>query len=193
MSRLRDVMDEVVEHNGGRVVTSMNEGDRTIAVFREASSAALAALELHDRVGREAFPPSIDVRLRAAIAVGEAAVVDGVYLGAVVDFVVRLRSSAAPGSTVTSEGTAELLLGLVGRGRQHRSARESSRAPTCPRACRCSGSLGLAQSTRRVSESQPAERHCAASSLSAPVPEPTVSRLAIAAEAVDCTRPRCCA
>jgi class 3 adenylate cyclase len=115
MSRLRDVMDEVVEHKGGRVVTSMNEGDRTIAVFREASSAALAALELHDRGAREAFPPSINVRLRTAIAVGEAAVVDGVYLGAVVDFVVRLRSSAAPGSTVTSEATAELLLGLVGR------------------------------------------------------------------------------
>jgi class 3 adenylate cyclase len=115
MSRLRDVMDEVVGAGGGRVVTSMNEGDRTVAVFREASTAALSALELHDRVAREPFPPGIVVRLRVALAVGEAAVLDGVYIGAVVDHVIRLRSLAAPGTTVTSEATGELLVGLVGR------------------------------------------------------------------------------
>lgn len=115
MGRLREVRDEVVAQRGGRVVTSMNEGEHTIAVFREASAAALAALELHDRVGVEAFPPDIRVRLQAAVAIGEASLVDGVYTGAVVDQVVRLRSAAAAGSTITTEATAELLLGLVGR------------------------------------------------------------------------------
>ena len=114
MTRLRDVRDEAVQRGGGRIVTSMNEGDRTIAVFREASSAALAALDLHDGLARLVLPPGIDVRLRAAIAVGEATLVDGVYTGAVVDLVLRLRSSAGPGMTITTEATAELLVGLVG-------------------------------------------------------------------------------
>jgi class 3 adenylate cyclase len=114
MTRLRDVVGHVIDEGGGHVVTSMNEGDRTIAVFREVSAAATAALALHDRVAEEHFPPGISVRLRAAIVVGEVTLVDGVYTGAVVDQVVQLRSKAAPGTTVTSESTAELLVGLVG-------------------------------------------------------------------------------
>lgn len=114
MTRLRDLRDETVQRGGGRIVTSMNEGDRTIAVFREASSAALTALDLHDGLAREVLPPGFDVRLRSAIAVGEAVLVDGVYTGAVVDLVLRLRSSAEPGMTLTTEATAELLVGLVG-------------------------------------------------------------------------------
>lgn len=116
MSRLRDLRDTVIEAGGGQVVTSMNEGDRTIAVFDAASSAALAALAMHERVAAEAFPPGMQVRLRIAVAVGEAKPVDGVYTGAVVDQVVRLRGAAEPGTTITSEGTAELLLELVGQG-----------------------------------------------------------------------------
>ena len=114
MRRLRDVRDEVVGQRGGRVVMAMNEGD-TIAAFREASAAALAALDLHDRVAREPFPPGIEVRLHAAIAVGEAARVDGIYTGAVVDKVLRLRSVAKPGGTITSQSTADMLLDRVGR------------------------------------------------------------------------------
>src|SRR4051812_47868841 len=72
MRRLRDVGDEVIDTGGGRVVTSMNEGDRVIAVFREASAAATAALTLQDRLAPQPFPPGIQVRLRAAIALGAA-------------------------------------------------------------------------------------------------------------------------
>jgi hypothetical protein len=116
MSRLRDVQDDVVESHGGHVATSMNEGNRMIAVFRDASAAASAALALHDRVAEEPFPPGIEVRLQASVAVGEAVLVDGVYGGAVVDHVLGLRGSAAPGSTITSEPTAELLVGMIGQG-----------------------------------------------------------------------------
>ncbi len=115
MMRLRDVRDEVVDHRGGRVVSSMNEGDRTIAVFHEASAAALAALDMHDRLAAERFPPGFDVRVRIAVAVGDAVVADGAYTGAVVDQVLGLRSAADPGTTITSESTGELLLGMVGR------------------------------------------------------------------------------
>ena len=78
----------------------MNEGDRTIAVFREASAAA-ARRARAARPCRDARPSrrGLDVRLRIAIAVGEAELVDGVYTGAAVDHVLGLRSIAAPGAT----------------------------------------------------------------------------------------------
>ena len=115
MIRLRDVRDEIVQRRGGQVVTSMNEGDRSIIVFAEVSAAALAALDLHDGLAREAFPPGIDVVLSAAVVVGESRPSNGVYSGVLVDHLLRLRSIAEPGTTITSEATAELLVGLVGR------------------------------------------------------------------------------
>jgi serine/threonine protein kinase len=115
MTRLRDHRDTVVERHHGRVVSSMNEGDRTIAVFREASGAALAARDLHDELTVDQFPPGFDVRLRIAVAVGEAMLTDGAYTGAVVDHVLALRTLAEPGATLVPEATAELLVGLVGR------------------------------------------------------------------------------
>jgi hypothetical protein len=114
MQRLRDIRDDVVERNGGLVVTTMNEGDRTFVVFRQASAAATAAIELHERCAQERLPGGGPVQLRAALAVGEATMVDGLYTGSVVDSVVRLRALASPGSTVVAEPTAEFLVGLVG-------------------------------------------------------------------------------
>jgi hypothetical protein len=110
MARLADVIAQVLERRGGRVVGTMNEGDRTIAVFPSGSDAAVAALELHDRVQQAAFPAGIDVRLRAAIEIGRADLVSGAYVGAPVDRVRWLASIGAPGATLTSEATAELLI-----------------------------------------------------------------------------------
>jgi hypothetical protein len=92
----------------------MNEGDRSIVVFPSAIDAARAALDLHDRVASESFPPGIVVRLQAAVAVGEPSLADGVYGGAIIDQVLRLRALAGPGTTVVPEPTAELLVELVG-------------------------------------------------------------------------------
>jgi hypothetical protein len=110
MARVADLLAQVVERRGGRIVTTMNEGDRTIAVFSEGSEAALAALELQQSVERETFPAGIDVQLRAAVEIGKADLVNGSYSGAPVDRVRWLGSIAAPGATLTSEATAELLL-----------------------------------------------------------------------------------
>jgi serine/threonine-protein kinase len=112
MDRLGDMRDAVVDHFGGRVVTTSDE-DPAMAVFREASKAALAALELHDRIANGIFPPGVDVRLRAAVEIGEGALVGTRYTGAVVDRVRGICELAAPGATVTSDRTAELLVDLV--------------------------------------------------------------------------------
>ena len=113
MRRLRDARDEVIGQRGGRVVMAMNEGD-TIAAFSEVSAAALAALDLHDRVAAElsardrCSSPCCDRGRRGSV-------VDGIYTGAVVDKVLRLRSVAGPGVTITSRSTADMLVDRVGR------------------------------------------------------------------------------
>ena len=94
----------------------MNEGDRTIAVFREASAAALAALALHDDVAAAVFPPDIDVRLRAAVGVGEAVLRRRrLQRGGRRPGRRAPRGGRARARPSRSEATAELLLGLVGR------------------------------------------------------------------------------
>jgi hypothetical protein len=115
MTRLRDLLAEAAEASRGTVVGSMNEGERAIAVFEDARLAALAAIDLHERVEREHFPPAVDVRLRVAVSVGDAELVDGAYTGAVVEHLVGLRELAAPGATIASESAAEALVDAVGR------------------------------------------------------------------------------
>ena len=109
-ARFADLLAQVVESRGGRVVTSM---DRSISVFAEESSAARAALALQDALESDSVSSSVDVRLRVAIEVGETELVDGVYTGAAVDRVQWLGSVAAPGAIITSEATAELLIGRL--------------------------------------------------------------------------------
>jgi hypothetical protein len=108
MTRLNDLLSGVVESTGGRIVSSMNEGDRTIAVFRDRAAAVRAAVTIQERVDARDSVVGASVRLRVAVDVGEAELVDGAYAGAAVDRVLWLRSIAAPGAVITSRATADL-------------------------------------------------------------------------------------
>ena len=140
--------DEVVEQRGGRVVTSMNEGDRTIAVFREASAAALAALDLHDRVAREPLP----ARHRCSTPRCDRGRRGGPGRRRVHGRGRRPRAApaldAAPGATITSESTAELLVELVGRDVSIVPLGASVTAATSRRRRRSSDSPGPAPRAR---------------------------------------------
>ena len=92
---------ETVERNGGHTVKGM--GDGTLAVFRRATGAAAAALEL-----RDAFTEG-DLRVRFALHSGEAFERDGDYFGPTVNRVARLASAAAGGQIFASQATVELL------------------------------------------------------------------------------------
>jgi hypothetical protein len=110
--RLRDLVSSVAEGRGGRVVESMKDG--TIAVFREASGAARAAVYVHDQLRRPESVLGLDVRVRFALDVGEAELVDGVYVGRAVERVIWLRSIAAPGSIVTTQSSADVISDSIG-------------------------------------------------------------------------------
>jgi len=111
--QLRDAGKEVIEARGGRLVATLDELDKLVAVFREPTSAALAALDLHERA--RWAPPSrgFDLRLRAAIVAGET--VNG-FDSRLVDQAARLREVAGPGTTLTSEAAAILLVDMVEHG-----------------------------------------------------------------------------
>ena len=111
MTRLNDLVARMVEHRGGRIVSTGIDG--TIAVFREASAAADAALGLQDRLDDPTSVVGLDLRVRIGLEVGEADLVDGAYFGAVLDRVGWLRSIAAPGATITTEASAEMLRDLL--------------------------------------------------------------------------------
>jgi serine/threonine protein kinase len=111
-AQLADLIAGVVERDG-RTVSSIADGGQALVVFRQASSAARAALRLHERVADQIWPPGMSVRLRAAIDVGEAEYRDGAYSGGAVDRVRWMRSFAPPGSTIVSRACADLLRGAL--------------------------------------------------------------------------------
>ncbi len=121
--------DELVEHHvvagGGTLVKSKGEGDATLSVFRRASDAVAAALELQDALGREHWPEGMTLRARMALHTGEADERDGDYYGPVLNRAARLRSLARGGQVLVSQATAELVrdhlpsrTSLVGLGRR---------------------------------------------------------------------------
>jgi class 3 adenylate cyclase len=105
--RLRDLMGAAAENNGGRVVETMKDG--MLAVFTEASAAARTALKLRERLTRPDLSIGLDLRVRMALEVGEADVVDGVYVGRAIERVLWLRSIAAPGSIVMTQSSADVV------------------------------------------------------------------------------------
>ena len=111
VDRLDDVVAEVVDDLGGRLVTWVG-GDTWFAVFAEASAAAAAALALHRRVAAERWPRALELRLRAAVHSGEAELRDGEYHGLTVHLAGRLLATAPPGRTVVSQAARELMARL---------------------------------------------------------------------------------
>jgi predicted ATPase len=114
--RLADVINDVVEGAGGRVLTSMGDADTTWSVFREASSAILAAWSLRPRVAREVQAGASPVGLLMAIDAGEAELRDGRYDGPTVNRVARLKSVARDDATIVSRAAASLAAAHVPPG-----------------------------------------------------------------------------
>ncbi len=112
VDRLDDLVAEIVDHHGGRLVGS-GGGDAWLAVFTEVSTAALAALVMHQRVAVERWPESLALCVRAAVHSGEVELRDGDYHGRAVHLVRRLLVGVPAGRTVVSQATAELLAGRL--------------------------------------------------------------------------------
>jgi serine/threonine protein kinase len=111
--RLDELVSMSVEEQGGRLLRSEADPGRVLAVFTGASAATTAALALHRRLAAAHWPTEIAIAARASLHTGEAELRDGAYVGAALVRAGRLRAAAAPGCTLVSASTAELVKGRI--------------------------------------------------------------------------------
>src|SRR5207302_1039604 len=103
------IVAEAVESAGGRLIKARGEGDSTLSVFRRATDAAAAAVNLQGALAREPWPEDVELRMRAALHTGEAELREGDYYGPILNRAARLRELARGGQILCSLATAELI------------------------------------------------------------------------------------
>jgi predicted ATPase/class 3 adenylate cyclase len=113
LARYEALVDEIVEHHGGRLLKWRGEGDSTMSVFAKATDACLAAVALQRCLGAEAWPGALSLRTRAALHSGEAQQRDGDYYGGTVNRAARIRGLATGGETLLSRATHDLVADML--------------------------------------------------------------------------------
>ena len=109
MTRLRDLIADLVDRHGGRLPRSQGEGDSTLSVFARAESALATIVSIHRALAQEEWPGGIDLRVRAGLHTGNADVRDGDYFGPTVNRAARVRGLADGRHTMVSAATASLV------------------------------------------------------------------------------------
>ena len=98
-----------VEAHAGRLLKTKGEGDATVTVFRRASDAVAAAVQLQKALGAVGWPGGLELHVRIALHTGEAHERAGDYFGPALNRVARLRALTQGGVTVVSQATAEIV------------------------------------------------------------------------------------
>jgi predicted ATPase/class 3 adenylate cyclase len=109
LARYEDLVEEVIEHHGGRLMKWRGEGDSTMSVFSKATDACAAAVALQRCLGSEVWPGALTLRTRASLHSGEAQLRDGDYYGGTVNRAARIRGLATGGETLVSRATHDLV------------------------------------------------------------------------------------
>ena len=104
-----EIIRNAVATHDGRVLKARGEGDSTFAVFARATEALEAALAGQRSLGKQAWPPRVELSVRMAIHTGEALGRDGDYYGGAVNRAARLRALAEGGEILASRATADLV------------------------------------------------------------------------------------
>jgi class 3 adenylate cyclase len=104
-----NVITEVVEAAGGKVIKSRGEGDSTFSVFWQPTDAIAAALAMQIDFQTRIWPEGCELRVRAAIHAGQTNPVDDDYLGPVVNRCARMRGLAHGGQVLVSMVVRELV------------------------------------------------------------------------------------
>ncbi|MEO7803682.1 MAG: BTAD domain-containing putative transcriptional regulator, partial [Actinomycetota bacterium] len=115
-STMADVLEQhdgliakVIDEAGGHLIKSKGEGDATLSVFRRASDAVCAAVDLNRALGTKQWPDGVRPKVRLAIHTGEAHERDGDYFGPAVNRAARVRTLAHGGQVLLSQVAAELV------------------------------------------------------------------------------------
>jgi predicted ATPase/class 3 adenylate cyclase/Tfp pilus assembly protein PilF len=98
------IVSDVIERCGGRVYKTV--GDGVCAAFRQSAHALAAAVSLQHALATESWATAEPLRVRIAIASGEARLRAGEYFGPVINLVARLLSLCHGGHTLLSKQAA---------------------------------------------------------------------------------------
>jgi predicted ATPase/DNA-binding SARP family transcriptional activator/class 3 adenylate cyclase len=101
---------QVVEAHGGVLLKARGEGDSTFSVFRRATHAAAAALQLQAALEAADWPQECVLSVRMALHTGEAQERDGDYYGPTVNRASRLRAVAEASQILVSRATADVII-----------------------------------------------------------------------------------
>jgi class 3 adenylate cyclase len=91
--------------NDGEGVEVKTEGDAFFVAFEAGSQAVSCAVDAQRRFTADQWPASHQLRVRMGIHTGEAAVIDGDYLGIDVNLAARIAAAAHGGQILTSAAT----------------------------------------------------------------------------------------
>ena len=103
------LVERIVAEHSGHLIKSKGEGDATMSVFRRATDAVAAAVDLQTALRADDWRAGVPLRVRMAIHTGEAHERDGDYFGPAVNRAARIRSVAKGGSLLLSEVAAGLV------------------------------------------------------------------------------------
>jgi class 3 adenylate cyclase/DNA-binding winged helix-turn-helix (wHTH) protein len=113
MAAALELHDELIartgQAHGGRVLKTKGEGDSTLTVFRRATDAVAAAVEIQEALAATSWPGGLELRVRIALHTGEAHEREGDFFGPALNRAARLRSLARGGTTVLSQATTEIV------------------------------------------------------------------------------------
>ena len=122
MARHYELLDAAITLHGGTRPVEQGEGDSVVAVFRRASAALAAALDMQRAIADEVWPGERPLRIRMAVHTGEAhhrnervarpgaLDVGGNYSGPAIIRCARLRALAHGGQTIVSDVARDLLV-----------------------------------------------------------------------------------
>jgi class 3 adenylate cyclase len=117
LKRHDHLLAEVIEGHGGTVVTSRGEGDSFFAVFPSAGSAVEAAGVCQLRLGREAWPAGVTLRVRMGLHTGEARLRGGDHVDySPINRCARVRAAGHGGQVLLTKATSDLVAGRLGSG-----------------------------------------------------------------------------
>ena len=111
LARHDELVGAAIARHGGRVFKTV--GDAFCAVFGDPGRALGAAVDVQRELHAEAWPESIEIRVRVALHAGQAEERDGDFFGPHVNRVARLLSVASGGQVVLSRAFVELVRGAL--------------------------------------------------------------------------------
>ncbi len=107
LSELRRLASEVIDRHAGRVVDA--RADELFAAFADGQSAAIAAIELEERIAAASWPAGASPKLRIGLHTGRPELTPSGYVGIDVHRAARVMAAAHGGQVVATTAVLETI------------------------------------------------------------------------------------